>query len=205
MSDRPEGRGEPSQAAEGLPALWAGFRRGDKASIGQLMERLYPELRRLAAAKMRREKRAHSWQPTVLVNELYLELVRRKALGGTFGINEEERRAFLGLAGFLMHRLLILHSRPLRKRSGHTELDESHLAPVAADAESVNTVEQLLTRLEGIDPQLRTVVELRVFEGMTHEEIAERLECTSRTVGTYWRFARRWLEAQMNAGGADPS
>lgn len=183
--------------SKSLPTLLDGFRRGDRVSTGQLMEQLYPELRRLAAAKMRREKSCHSWQPTVLVNELYLELVRRKALGGETGSSEEERAAFLGLAGFLMHRLLILHSRPLRKRVEHAELDPTHLPAGASNVETVQTVEQLLTRLEEIDPKLRTVLEMRVFEGMTHEEIAAQLGCTSRTVGTYWTFARRWLRAQM--------
>jgi ECF sigma factor len=54
----------------------AGFRRGDKTSADRLMEILYPELRRLAAARMRRERSRHSWQPTMPVNELYLELAR---------------------------------------------------------------------------------------------------------------------------------
>jgi RNA polymerase sigma factor (TIGR02999 family) len=184
-------------ASKGLPALLEGFRRGDKVSIGQLMEQLYPELRRLAAAKMRREKHCQSWQPTLLVNELYLELVRRKALGGEPGSTQEERAAFLGLAGFLMRRLLILHSRPLRKRVEHAEMGDEDLPARASEPEAIQTVEQLLARLEAIDPKLRTVVEMRVFEGKTHEEIAACLECTSRTVGTYWTFARRWLQEQM--------
>jgi RNA polymerase sigma factor (TIGR02999 family) len=186
-----------SAASEGLPALLEGFRRGDKVSTGRLMEELYPELRRLAAAKMRRENRCHSWQPTLLVNELYLELCRRKALGGESGSNEEERAAFLGLAGFLMHRLLIQHSRPLRQRVEHAGMDDTSLPPGLSNAEGVLAVEQLLTRLEAIDPKLRMVVEMRVFQGMTHEEIAAQLGCTSRTVGTYWTFAKRWLQAQI--------
>jgi hypothetical protein len=61
---------------ETVASLMAGFRRGDKTSADRLMEILYPELRRLAAARMRRERSGHSWQPTLQVDELYLELAR---------------------------------------------------------------------------------------------------------------------------------
>ena len=59
----------------------ADFRKGDTAAANRLVELLYPELRKLAAAKMKGERSAHTWQPTLLVNELYLALVKIKALG----------------------------------------------------------------------------------------------------------------------------
>lgn len=188
-------------AHDTLAGLMAGFRSGDKTSADRLMEVLYPELRRMAAARMRQERSGHSWQPTLLVNELYLELAKRKALGGDGGESAEERTAFLGLAGFLMRRLLIQHSRPLRQRVQKVEveaLDQQRAS--ASGEESVQFVEGLLGRLETIDPRIRTVVELRVFEGMTGEEIGERMGCSSRTVGTYWSFAKRWLETELAAG-----
>src|SRR4051794_27116567 len=104
------------QSPDAVAGLMAGFRAGEKYSTDQLMELLYPELRRMAAARLRREGPGHSWQPTLLVNELYLELLRNRKIGGVSGGAELERNAFLGLAGFLMKRLLILHSRPLRQR-----------------------------------------------------------------------------------------
>src|SRR5215510_6021952 len=92
--------------------LMAGLRRGDKDAAGQLVEIFYPELKRLAAARMKAEPSDHTWQPTVLVNELYLKLVKIKAL------SESEADAFLGLATHLMRRLLIHHARPLANRGG---------------------------------------------------------------------------------------
>jgi RNA polymerase sigma factor (TIGR02999 family) len=185
-------------SSETVASLMAGFRRGDKTSADRLMEILYPELRRLAAARMRRERSGHSWQPTLLVNELYLELARRKSLGGDAGEDgAQERAAFLGLAGFLMRRLLIQHSRPLRQRMSHVEVDEAEL-PAISNENNPRLVEELLSGLEAIDPRIRSVVELRVFEGMTNEEIAGQLGCSSRSVQTYWSFARRWLESRMS-------
>ena len=67
---------------------------------------------------MQRERPGHTWQPTALVNELYLVLARVKALPPPGPDAESERAAFLGLAGFLMKRLLIHHARPLSRRAG---------------------------------------------------------------------------------------
>ncbi len=58
-------------------------------------------------------------------------------------------------------------------------------------------IESLLGSLETMDPILRTVVELKVFEGMTAEEIASRLGCSAVTVNRHWQFARRWLQTKV--------
>jgi RNA polymerase sigma factor (TIGR02999 family) len=169
---------------------------GRKVTVDHLFEVLYPELRRLAAARMRREGSGHSWQPTLLVNELYLELLKNKALD-RFSGGAPERQQFMGLAAFLMKRLLILHSRPLSQRAkviGAAALGE---LPASATAESLQSIDDLLARIERLDPKFRTVVEMKVFEGSTHEEIAARLGCTPRSVGTYWSFARQWLETEL--------
>ena len=74
------------------------FRQGDREAGGALADLFYPELRRLAAAKMRGERAEHTWQPTALVHELYLEMVKVRSLGMPSGSSEEERAAFLGIA-----------------------------------------------------------------------------------------------------------
>src|SRR5438105_860282 len=128
-----------------IAELMASFRRGEAGAADSLFEKLYPELRRLAAAKMRREAQGHSWHPTVLVNELYLELRQCRALGGNPGQNEEERSAFLGLAGFMMQRLLILHSRPLRQRVARTGAEElDHVPAPQPGVDTLQHIESLL-------------------------------------------------------------
>ena len=151
----------------------------------------------MAARRMRQEPAGHSWQPTLLVNELYLELLKNKALDAG-GFDGRQKAAFLGLAGFLMRRLLIAHSRPLREHvSEVTEGVADTLPSGMPDPENLQVVENLLARLAQIDPRHRTVVEMRAFEGKSHEEIAAQLGCTVRTVGNYWSFARRWLEKEL--------
>jgi RNA polymerase sigma factor (TIGR02999 family) len=185
-----------SPAADTVARLMADFRKGDKAAANQLVELLYPELRRLAAAKMKNERTGHTWQPTLLVNELYLALVKIKALGGSGLESDQEKAAFLGLSGHIMKRLLIEHSRPLYRRSAKVEFREGPDL-VAPGADSLQEVEDALSRLAAVDPKLRTVIELKVFEGLTGDEIAERLGCSARTVANYWTFAKRWLEREL--------
>src|SRR5215831_16952490 len=96
--------------------LMASFRNGDHDAAGRLVELFYPELRRIAAARMRAEPPGHTLQPTALVHQLYLELVKIKALRAASSGGADEKAAFLGLAAFLMKRLLIHHARPLSKR-----------------------------------------------------------------------------------------
>jgi RNA polymerase sigma factor (TIGR02999 family) len=181
-----------------LGALLDDFQAGRKSAVDRLFASLYPELRRMAAIHLQREAKAYSWQPTLLVNELYLELLKNKALDG--GYDDSRRAAFFGLAGFLMKRLLILHSRPLRNRVETVDVAAIDLSPQSpVTPESLQAVESLLDRLGAIDARIRTVVELRVFEGKTHEEIAAELGCSVRTVSGCWSFARRWLEHELGS------
>jgi RNA polymerase sigma factor (TIGR02999 family) len=178
-----------------IRSLMSRFRSGDQNAADALVVHFYPELRRLAAARMRMERQEHTWTPTVLVNELYLELVKIKALR-TADEDSGEREAFLKLAGHIMRRLLIHHARPLYRKAQKIPVSDADLG-LHIGAESLTEVEDLLGRLQKLDPRLRTVVELRVFEGKTAEETAAAMLCSLRTVHKYWSFARRWLASEL--------
>src|SRR5262249_6906260 len=107
--------------ADTVGRLMARFRNGDHEAAGRLVELFYPELRRIAAARMRAERPDHTLQPTAVVHQLYLELVKVKALRPTSSDGEDEKAAFLGLAAHMMKRLLIHHARPLSRRAEKTE------------------------------------------------------------------------------------
>lgn len=141
------------------------------------------------------ERTPHTWQPTVLVNELFLELVKIKALKPGDG-GRTDREMFLGLAAHIMKRMLIHHARPLSRRVDQVDLCEG-LNLEALQAGGLTDLEDMLVRLSNIDPQLRTIVELRVFEGLSIREIADQLGCASRTVDRRWFFARNWLQQQF--------
>jgi RNA polymerase sigma factor (TIGR02999 family) len=184
---------------EAVARLMADFRQGDKAAANGLGELLYPELRKLAAAKMKGERAGHTWQPTLLVNELYLALIKIKARGAG-GSADHDKAAFLGLAGHVMKHLLIDHARPLYRRAEKIQLLEMPDC-VRPGIENAQFVEELLSGLAAINPKLRAVIEMRVFEGLTGDEIAEQLGCSPRTVANLWTFGKRWLAKEL--AGAD--
>jgi RNA polymerase sigma-70 factor (ECF subfamily) len=194
----------PSSAPDQTKQLMAEFRRGNPEAAGQLVDFFYPELRRLASSRMLGERTNHTWQPTVLVHEMYLELTRIKALPADPAVNQDERNAFFALAAFLMRRLLTHYARPLPKRITKAEISEA-LEQEASPEESLAEIEALLSRLEAIDPKLRTVVEMKVFEGLSREEIAERLGCSVRTVARHWDFAQQWLRNRSRNFHTSPS
>jgi RNA polymerase sigma factor (TIGR02999 family) len=186
---------EPEQTDLGrVEDLVRSLRSGNKEAAGQLVAAFYPELRRMAARRMRSERTPHTWQPTVLVNELYVELLKIRAI--KTGEDRPEREAFLGLAAHIMSRLLIHHARPLQRQVRQVELSDD-LDLEASGGARVAEIEALLDRLASIDPQLRTIVEMRIFEGFSIPDIAAQLNCGARTVDRRWAFARKWLEHQL--------
>jgi RNA polymerase sigma factor (TIGR02999 family) len=171
------------------------FRSGDRQAAGELVALFYPELRRLAAAYMQRERSDHSWQPTLLVNELFMELIKIKGLKAGSSDPELEKTEFFRLAGFLMKRLLIHHARPASQRAIHLELEE--LAEVRNSNDDLRQVEDTLDALAAIDSRVRSVVQMKVFEGLPTEQIAKSLGCSPRTVSRSWTFARHWLQSNL--------
>src|SRR5262252_10898145 len=99
----------PASQPDTIATLMTAFREGDSRAADRLMELFYPELKRLAARHLRGERKEHSWQPTLLVNELYLELIKIKALQPPDRDRNNEKAVFFGLAGQIMRRLLIHH------------------------------------------------------------------------------------------------
>jgi RNA polymerase sigma factor (TIGR02999 family) len=187
-------QGPEQQDLGRIAELMRDLRGGSKQAAGELVAAFYPELRRIAAQRMRSERTPHTWQPTVLVNELYLELLKIRSLKALE--DKSDREAFLGLGAHIMRRLLIHHARPLQRQIDQVELPDD-LALDADGAAELASIEALLSRLARVDPQLRTIVEMRVFEGRSIAEIAAQLNCAPRTVDRRWSFARKWLEHQL--------
>ena len=177
----------------------ARFRGGDAAAAGQLVVALYPQLKRIARSRMQGEDSRHTWQPTALVNELYLELRKVRELREGAESEEEERHSFLHFSAYLMQRLLAHHARPLAKRAEFESFEESFHG-TEAGGESLREIESALDRLSEISPRLRTVVELRVFEGLTGDEIAARMGASPRSVARWWNFARDWMAEEFGPG-----
>jgi RNA polymerase sigma factor (TIGR02999 family) len=183
---------QPELSADAVARLMRDLRHGNLAAKQELVKFFYPELRRVAASKMKRERVNHTLQPTAIVNEVYLELLRIRGLRDRDYVDDEEKAAFMRLAGKVMDRLLIHHARRLPSQVERIELDDTD-GSADSGAEALQRVEDALIKLEAIDPRLRAVVEMKVFEGLTGEEIARQLGCSPRTVVAHWTYARQWL------------
>ena len=144
---------------------------------------------------LRRERPDHTLQTTALVHEAYLKLVDQRHA------DWHNRVQFFAVAARLMRQILVDYARRHRaaKRGGNfyrLSLDEALVSSEEKDAELL-ALDEALDRLAAMDPQQSRVVELRVFAGLTQEEIAQALNISPRTVRREWSMAKAWLHRQI--------
>jgi len=173
-------------------------RSGDSAALGRLLDVVYAELKRIAAARMRGERPDHTLQPTALVHEAFIRLIG----SGTPGF--EGRAHFLNAASTVMRRVLVDHARARNaaKRGSalRVTLDEALAAAPGPDVDML-ALDDALERLAAAEPRWARVVELRFFGGLEVTEVAETLDISVATVKRDWQFARAWLARELG----DPS
>ena len=163
--------------------------------------RLYDDLRRLARARMANLPPGQTLQPTSLVNEVFLRL---KAEGGKTWDSEAQ---FLGAAAEAMRRVLVDYARgkhAQKRGGGWQQRDlESIGLEVHTSPERILEINESLEALEKNDQQLATIVKLRVFFGMTADEIAALLDVSRRTIERRWRFAAATLRTRLDDWNVD--
>jgi RNA polymerase sigma factor (TIGR02999 family) len=169
---------------------------GNPAAIEHLFELVYPQLRQIAGALFRGERPENLLQPTCVVNELFLKLIRQRSL------RFEDREHFYSLSARLMRRVLIDHARS-EKRQKH---DGGIPVPLQTDIAWINAIpaeimdlDRVLNELEQLDSRKCKMVELRFFLGYTAEETAELLNTSKATVDRELRFVRGWLNDRLHS------
>lgn len=170
---------------------------GDEEALSRLLPLVYEDLRALARAQLVRERPDHTLQPTALVHEAYLRLVDQNRASW------RNRSQFYCLAARQFRRILVDYARRrgASKRGGDAVRVPLELAENLGSKNPPDLLEVSLAleELEGLDPELVQVVELRVYGGMTRDEIAEALGLSPSTVVRRWRVARARL-TQLLAG-----
>ena len=188
-----------NHAGVDVSALLQAWSQGDVEARDRVMEVVYQELRRRAAAYLRRERAGHTLQPTALVHETYLRLVDQNAAW-------QNRAQFFGVASQIMRRILVdrARARKTAKRSGQwarVTLDESLAEHQSRDVDVLD-LDAALTDLATFDARKNQVAELRFFGGLTLEETGHVLGLSVATVEREWKVARAWLYARLKDKGS---
>jgi RNA polymerase sigma factor (TIGR02999 family) len=173
---------------------------GEVRAAEELLPLVYEELRRLAAARMKNEATEHTLQPTALVHEVYLRLLRSEPQ------TWENRRHFFSAAAEAMRRILIEHarSRDRLKRGGDAQrepLVEIAMSP-SVDLSEVLAVHEVLEEFERLMPDKAELVKLRYFAGLDEATAAETLGISRPTASRWWTFSRAWLFQKLSERNA---
>ena len=181
-----------------ITQILADLESGDEAAAQRLMPVVYSKLRALAGSFFQAQQAGHTLQPTALVHEAYLRLVRVPDAQWT------DRKHFFRVAARAMRQLLTDHARRRRaaRRGGDTPtvtLDSSFADQRSHDIDLV-VLDDVLTKLTALDERQGRIVELRFLAGLTVDETADVLGVSPRTVELDSRLARAWLRRELGEG-----
>ena len=160
---------------------------------------VYNELRRIAAAYMRRERQGFTLQATALVHEAYLRLANTS-------LAFHDRQHFIGIAARSMRQILVdrARARGAQKRWGgldRVSLTDS-LVRAHAEDDMLPALDEALSRLEQVDPEQARIVELRYFVGLSVEDAAAALGISPATLKRRFAMARAWLFRELQVSRA---
>jgi len=160
------------------------------------MPLVYGELRRLAAAYLRRERPNHTLQSTALVHEAFMRLVDQR------DVQWHNRAHFYAIAAQMIRRILVDYARSQhaeKRGSGAVKLalDEAIGVPSQPDLDLLG-LNRALDRLAELDPRQSRIVELRFFAGLSLDETAEVMHLSIASIKREWVSARAWLFREMN-------
>ena len=184
--------------APDVTTLLQAWRAGNSGARDQLVPLVYKELHRRAVARLGRERRDHTLQPTALINEAYLRLVNQRTAW-------QNRAQFFGVASQMMRRLLVdrARARNMAKRSGRWArvTPDEEIAQGQSEVDVLD-LDRALSALAAFDARKSQVAELRFFGGLSLEETGHVLGISVATVEREWQAARAWLYARLTGVSA---
>ena len=168
---------------------------GDDRAANELLPLVYDKLRTLAQSYMKQERGYQTLQPTAVVHEAYLRLIRYDR------IDWQGKTHFFAIAATEMRRVLVDHARAnqtVKRGAGVIKIvhDDNSASRDVSLVELI-ALDQALTRLDRENPRQSRIVEMRLFAGMLVPEIAKTLDISPTTVKQDWRVARAWLAAEL--------
>ena len=178
-----------------ITVLLRKWKDGEPSAFENLMPLVYPHLREVAAAYVRRERNPDVMQGTELVHELYLRLLNQKKAVG------EDRSHFYAFAAKVMRMILIDHAREIQTLTRGGDLDRvalnDDLAWVNIDGPEMLDLDRALDELGQSDATKVQLVELHYFLGCTVEETADLMQRSRTSVNRDLKFIRGWLYSRL--------
>jgi len=171
------------------------IRTGDEAAANDLLPVVYEELRARAGAHFRGQPANHTLQPTALVHEAYLRLVRNPGTGWN------SRAHFCAIAASAMRQILVNHAKrralaknEIKRRAANAT---AIMTPTSESEIDVLDLDLALEKLAELNPDHARLVELRFFGGLSVEETSEIVGCSVSTTKRQWRQLRAWLAREL--------
>ena len=179
-----------------ITGLLVGARNGDRDSLERLVPLVNDELRRIARARLRNERSGHTLQPTALIHEAYIRLLKGRQP------EWESRTHFFSVAARLMRQILTDHARARTsgKRNGSATVTLEHAGDLAVQTSStLVALDDALESLLRLDERKGRTIDLRYFGGLAIEEIASALDTSAATVRRDLRMGEAWLRREMTS------
>lgn len=183
----------PDQRSTNVTQILSELSGGSVDAADRLLPHVYEELRALAGSFFQSQRANHTLQPTALVHEAYMRLVRSDS-------SWNSRKHFYDIAAMAMRQLLTDHARRQGRQKRGGDANRVTLSDAGEDSTVVDIValDDAMTRLSQLDPRQARIVELRFLAGLSVEETADVLETSARTVKRDWRVAKAWLRTQLS-------
>jgi RNA polymerase sigma factor (TIGR02999 family) len=181
--------------------LLSAIDQGDPHAAEQLLPLIYDELRKLAAAKLGKERPGQTLDATALVHEAYLRLV-----GSAKPRAYRDRSHFFTAAASAMRRILVDTARRKRthKRGGGRQRQQLDELAAAQPNDELLALNEALDQFAAEEPLKARLVELRYFAGLTNDQAAEVLGISASTADRHWAYARAWLQTAVRGESESP-
>lgn len=179
------------------------WKEGEMTAFDQLVPLVYPHLREVAAAYIRRERNPGVMQATSLVHELYLRLLMQKK--ADWG----DRSHFYTFSAKIMRMILIDHARATQAQCRGSQAEHVPLSDaipwIGLDSIEMIELDRALEEFALLDPVKVQLIELRFFLGCTAEETADLMNISKATVDRDIKFARTWLFRRIHPEASSPA
>ena len=176
-----------------IKQLLSRWNNGDQAAQAKLSQLVYSKLHQLAASYMSNERANHTLQPTALVNEAFISLIKAR-------VNYQDQLHFFSLAGRLMRRILVDHARArnaIKRGDACQQVTLTDYASPAGDPTDIIAIHNAMNALAEFDPAKAEILELQFFAGLSTSQIAQLQGVSGKTIERSSKLAKAWLHQAL--------